>query len=175
MKSDTLPPTRCKQLYRYDKWQLFKCFSSFPQTSSLARPAPPCTTPTGSGRGGHPDHTWQAVQHWESIQDEKSGIKVLYFNHLLHFLHSAVCPLSTDPKDSRINHTRLSLYNAERIQPRTGHGTGPPPSRPENGHLSKALLIKTASKPPTPWRWCVYWNTISQKCHCFQVLKNLIN
>ena len=49
----------------------------------------------------------------------------------------------------------------------------PPPSRPENGHLSKALLIKTASKPPTPWRWCVYWNTISQKCHCFQVLKNL--
>jgi hypothetical protein len=51
----------------------------------------------------------------------------------------------------------------------------PPPSRPENGHLSKALLIKTASKPPTPWRWCVYWNTISQKCHCFQVLKNLIN
>ena len=47
-------------------------------------------------------------------------------------------------------------------------GPDPPPSRPENGHLSKALLIKTASKPPTPWRWCVYWNTISQKCHCFQ-------
>ena len=150
MKSDTLPPTRCKQLYRYDKWQLFKCFSSFPQTSSLARPAPPCTTPTGSGRGGHPDHTWQAVQHWESIQDEKSGIKVLNFNHLLHFLHSAVCPLSTDPKDSRINHTRLSLYNAERIQPRTGHGTGPPPIEAGKRPLVQGFVNKNSLKTPYP-------------------------
>ena len=150
MKSDTLPPTRCKQLYRYDKWQLFKCFSSFPQTSSLARPAPPCTTPTGSGRGGHPDHTWQAVQHWESIQDEKSGIKVLYFNHLLHFLHSAVCPLSTDPKDSRINHTRLSLYNAERIQPRTGHGTRPPPIEAGKRPLVQGFVNKNSVKTPYP-------------------------
>ena len=36
-------------------------------------PVSPCTTPTGSGRGGHPDH---ADQPWESILDEKSGIKV---------------------------------------------------------------------------------------------------
>ena len=137
-------------IYRYDKWQLFKCFSSFPQTSSLARPAPPCTTPTGSGRGGHPDHTWHAVQHWESIQDEKSGIKVLYFNHLLHFLHSAVCPLSTDPKDSRINHTRLSLYNAERIQPRTGHGTGPPPIEAGKRPLVQGFVNKNSVKTPYP-------------------------
>ena len=105
-------------IYRYDKWQLFKCFSSFPQTSSLARPAPPCTTPTGSGRGGHPDHTWHADQPWESILDEKSGIKVLCFNHLLHYLNSAVFLFSTELKDNRTSHASLSMYNADRIRPR---------------------------------------------------------
>ena len=80
--------------------------------------ASPCTTPTGSGWGVHSDHTWQADQPWESILDEKSGIKVLYFNHLLHYLNSAVFLFSTDLKDNRTSHASLSMYNADRIRPR---------------------------------------------------------
>ena len=128
-------------------------FSSFHRTrrhQDQPRPGSPCTTPAGSGRGVHSDHTWQADQPWESILDERSGIKVLYFNHLLHFLHSAVCPLSTDPKDSRINHTRLSLYNAERIQSRTGHGTGPPPIEAGKRPLVQGFVNKNSVKTPYP-------------------------
>ena len=80
--------------------------------------ASPCTTPTGSGRGGHPDHAWQAVQALGVIQDQKSGIKVLYFNHLLHYLNSAVFLFSTELKDNRTSHASLSMYNADRIRPR---------------------------------------------------------
>ena len=52
-------------------------FSSFHRTrrhQDQPRPGSPCTTPAGSGRGVHSDHTWLADQPWESILDEKSGI-----------------------------------------------------------------------------------------------------
>ena len=85
-------------------------------TSGSVTPASPCTTPTGSGWGVHSDHTWQADQPWESILDEKSGIKVLYFNHLLHYLNSAVFPLSTEPEDIKIS-PGLALLVQRRLDP----------------------------------------------------------
>ena len=61
-------------------WNLqFFLFSTDPKDSRSTRPGSPCTTPSGSGRGVHPEHTWQAVQHWESIQDEKTGTFLLIF------------------------------------------------------------------------------------------------
>ena len=145
-------------------------------TSGSVTPASPCTTPTGSGRGGHPGHAWQADQPWESILDEKSGIKVLYFNHLLHFLHSAVCPLSTDPKDSRINHTRLSLYNAERIRPRTGHGTGPPPIEAGKRPLVQGFVNKNSVKTPYPMEVVRLLEYHQSKMPLLSgILKNLMN
>ena len=49
-------------------------------TSGSVTPASPCTTPSGSGRGGHPGHAWQADQPWESILDEKSGTFLLHIS-----------------------------------------------------------------------------------------------
>ena len=109
---------------------------------------------------------WPCLTGWPALGVNpgwKIGyLSIAYFYHLVHFfnLKSGLCNATY----------KLKVFRHFWSWDRT-----PPPSRPENGHLSKALLIKTASKPPTPWRWCVYWNTISQKCHCFQVLKNLMN
>ena len=129
-------------------------FSSFHRTrrhQDQPRPGSPCTTPAGSGRGVHSDHTWQADQPWESILDERSGIKVLYFNHLLHFLHSAVCPLSTDPKDSRINHTRLSLVQ-RRADPAENWSWDrtPPPIEAGKRPLVQGFVNKNSVKTPYP-------------------------
>ena len=100
----------CKE-WKRQLFSLWKCM-----TSGSVTPASPCTTPTGSGWGVHSDHTWQADQPWESILDEKSGIKVLYFNHLLHYLNSAVFPLSTEPEDIKIS-PGLALLVQRRLDP----------------------------------------------------------
>ena len=180
-------------------------------------PVSPCTTPSGSGRGVHPEHTWQAVQHWESIQDEKTGtflliflsfgaflkicsffhwskrqqdqpdqplpvqrpadpaeestlkmpdrltslgsqsygwkngyLSIAYFYHFVHYLKSAVFPLFHWPKRQQINQARLSLYNAERIQPRTGHGTRPPPIEAGKRPLVQGFVNKNSVKTPYP-------------------------
>ena len=98
-------------------------FSSFHRTrrhQDQPRPGSPCTTPAGSGRGVHSDHTWQADQPWESIQDEKSGTFLYKFQSFGAFLGLCSFPLSTDLKDSsKINQARLSMYNADRIGPRS--------------------------------------------------------
>ena len=106
----------------------------------------------------------------------KIGYQSFIFQPFAAFL--ALCSLSSFHRPKRQQdqpHQALPVQRRADPAENWSWDRTPPPSRPENGHLSKALLIKTASKPPTPWRWCVYWNTISQKCHCFQVLKNLIN
>ena len=79
----------------------------------------------------------------------KNGyLSIAYFYHFVHYLKSAVFPLFHWPKRQQINQARLSLYNAERIRPRSppwAHLTGCPALgvNPgwKNGYLSSYISI----------------------------------
>ena len=175
MKSDTLPPTWCKQLYT--DMTNGNCLNVSPL---FHRPQVWQDQPLRVQRQPDPAEvaTLTTPDRLSSIGSQ-SRMK----NRVSKFYISTICCISCTLQFVLFPQTQKTAGSTTPGSPCTTPSGStdwswdrtPPPSRPENGHLSKALLIKTASKPPTPWRWCVYWNTISQKCHCFQVLKNLIN